>query len=224
LTGIVTRAGAALRWLRAETPNLEKAGAALEQIVAASLRAAEIVASVRAMFRKDTSERLPVDINGLIVTVLAIVRIDLQKNGVELQTQLDERVLVAEGDKVQLQQVVLNLVMNAIEAMQSVRPRVLKVKSEQSKPEMVHVSIEDTGTGIDPANLDRVFKPLFTTKATGMGMGLSICRSIIESHGGRIWVSPGVVRGSIFQFELPAKLDKGQKQGLGPAIMRPRGG
>jgi C4-dicarboxylate-specific signal transduction histidine kinase len=203
LTGITTRASAALRWLRADPPNLEKVGAALEQIVAAGYRASEIITSVRAMFRKDTSERLPVDINAMILTVLAIVRIDLQKNNVELQTQLDERVPVVEGDKVQLQQVVLNLVMNAIEAMQSVHYRALKVKSEQSKPEMVHVSIEDTGTGIDPSNLNRVFSPLFTTKESGMGMGLSICHSIIESHNGRIWVSTGVTGGSIFQFELP---------------------
>jgi C4-dicarboxylate-specific signal transduction histidine kinase len=209
LTGITTRASAALRWLRAETPNLEKAGAALEQIVSAGHRASDIITSVRAMFRKDTSERrLPVDINGIIRTVLAIVRIDLQKNDVELQTQLDERVPVVEGDNVQLQQVVLNLVMNAIEAMQSVRPRVLKVKSEQSNSEMVRVSIEDTGTGIDPSNHNRVFSPLFTTKERGMGMGLSICQSIIENHNGRIWVSPSVTRGSIFQFELPTKSDK----------------
>jgi signal transduction histidine kinase len=204
LAGIAARAGAGLRWLRAEPPNLEKAGAALEHIVAASHRAADIITGVRAMFSKDTGKRrLPVDINGIILTVLAIVRIDLHKNGVELQTQLDENVLAVEGDNVQLQQVVLNLVMNAIEAMQSVRPRVLKVKSEQSKPEMVHVSIEDTGTGIDPSNLNRVFSPLFTTKESGMGMGLSICHSIIESHNGRIWVSTGVTGGSIFQFELP---------------------
>ncbi len=208
LTGIATRASAGLRWLRAETPNLEKAGTALEQIVIASHSASDIITSVRAMFRKDTSERLPVDINGIILAVLAIVRIDLQKNDVELQTQLDERVSVVEGDKIQLQQVVLNLAMNAIEAMQSVRPRVLKVKSEQSKPEMVYVSIEDTGTGIDPSNLNRVFSALFTTKERGMGMGLSICHSIIENHNGRIWVSPGVTRGSIFQFELPTKSSK----------------
>ena len=140
--------------------------------------------------------------------MLAIVRIDLQKNDVELQTELDEGVSVVEGDKVQLQQVILNLVMNAIEAMQAVRPRVLKVKSKQSQPEMVHVSIEDTGTGIDPSNLKQVFSPLFTTKERGMGMGLSICHSIIENHNGRIWVSPGVTRGSIFQFELPTKSSK----------------
>jgi len=208
LAGIAARASAALRWLRAEPPNLEKAGAALEQIVTASHRAADIITSVRAMFRKDRREKRSIDINKLILTVLAILRIDLQRNGVELQTQLDENVLAVEGDEVQLQQVVLNLVMNAIEAMQSVRPRVLKVKSEQSKPKMVHVSIEDNGTGIDPSNLNRVFSPLFTTKERGMGMGLSICHSIIENHNGRIWVSPGVIRGSIFQFELPAKFDQ----------------
>jgi signal transduction histidine kinase len=208
LTGMVTRANAALRWLRAETPDLEKVGAALEQIVVAGHRAGDIVTSVRAMFRKDTSEGLPVDINAIILTVLAIVRIDLQKNDVELQTQLDDTVSVVEGDKVQLQQVVLNLVMNAIEAMQTVHYRVLKVESEQSKPDVVRVSIEDTGTGIDPSNLKRVFNPLFTTKERGMGMGLSICHSIIENHNGRIWVSPGVTRGSIFQFELPTKSGK----------------
>jgi C4-dicarboxylate-specific signal transduction histidine kinase len=208
LTGIATRASAGLRWLRAETPNLEKAEAALEQIVVASHRAGDIITSVRAMFRKDTDERLPLDINGIILTVLEIVRIDLQKNEVELQTQLDETISVVEGDKVQLQQVVLNLVMNAIEAMQSVHYRALKVKSEQSKSEMVHVSIEDTGTGIDQSNIDRIFSALFTTKERGMGMGLSICHSIVENHGGRIWVSPGVTRGSIFQLELPTKFNK----------------
>jgi C4-dicarboxylate-specific signal transduction histidine kinase len=208
LTGIVTRASAALRWLRADKPNLERTEAALEQILVSSHRASEIVSSVRSMFRKDTGERRPVDINGLIVTVLAIAWIDLQKNGVELLTQLGERVLVVEGDKVQLQQVILNLVMNAIEAMQSVQPRILQVKSNRGNPEMVHVSIEDTGAGIDPSNLKQVFNPLFTTKERGMGMGLAICRSIIESHNGRIWVSPGVDRGTIFQFELPAKSDK----------------
>jgi signal transduction histidine kinase len=107
------------------------------------------------------------------------------------------------GNEVQLQQVILNLVMNAIEAMSSTEPRVLSIKSRCNERDCVHVSIEDNGNGIDPSNADRIFKPLFTTKARGMGMGLSICRSIVEAHGGRIWVSPGVPHGSIFQFELP---------------------
>jgi signal transduction histidine kinase len=205
LAGIATRASAALRWLRMEKPNIEKAETALESIVTASHRASDIIASVRAMFRKGTNEIVPIDINRIILTVLGLVRIDLNKNGVDLKTQLDEKASIVEGDKVQLQQVVLNLVMNAVEAMQSVRTRVLKVQTDQTNPGVVRVSIEDTGTGIDSANIDRVFKPFFTTKANGMGMGLVICRSIIEKHDGRIWMSPGVNGGSIFQFELPTK-------------------
>jgi signal transduction histidine kinase len=186
LSGITTRASAALRWLAAEppTPNIDKARTSLTQIVEAGHRAGDVIASIRAMFRKEANERSAIDINNLILTMLAIVRVDLERNGVELQTQLDDRLPIVEGDKTQLQQVTLNLVMNAIEAMQSVHYRALKVKSEQSKPGLVHISIEDTGTGIDPSNLKQIFSPLFTTKERGMGMGLSICHSIIENHGG----------------------------------------
>jgi signal transduction histidine kinase len=203
LTSIVTRASAALRWLRAENPNVEKVEASLEGILAAGHRAGDIVASVRAMFKKDAPQKASTDINQIIRTVLSIVHVELQKNNIDLQTLLDENLLPVQGDKVQLQQVVLNLVMNAIESMHPVQPRVLKVRTEQLALGPVHVSIEDTGAGVDPSDLDRIFKPLFTTKATGMGMGLSICHSIIESHGGRIWASPAVNRGSMFEFELP---------------------
>jgi C4-dicarboxylate-specific signal transduction histidine kinase len=205
LAGIVTRAGAALRWIRAEKPNLERAEAALEGIVAAGHRASDIITSVRAMFKKDAPQKASTDINQVIRTVLSIVRVELQKHGVELQTRFDEHLPTVQGDKVQLQQVLLNLVMNAIESMHAVQPRVLKIQTEQTGAGLVHVSIEDTGTGIDASNLDRMFKPLFTTKANGMGMGLSICHSIIESHDGRIWASPAVNRGAIFQFELPVE-------------------
>ena len=157
------------------------------------------------MFRKDASEKLPVDVNRLIVAVLAIARIDFQKNGVELLTQLDEGIPLIEGDAIQLQQVVLNLVMNANDSMRSVQPRVLSVKSKLNGRDCVQVSIEDTGIGIDPANRDQIFKPLFTTKDHGMGMGLSICRSIIERHEGKLWVTAGNTRGTIFHFELPTK-------------------
>jgi signal transduction histidine kinase len=210
LAGIVNRAGAALRWVRAETPDLQKVEAALEGIVAAGHRASDIVTSVRAMFKKNTPEKRPTDINQIILAVLSIVRVELQKHRVALRTQLNKPLPTVQGDKVQLQQVVLNLIMNSIEAMHSVETRVLKVQTDQSKPGMVRVSIEDTGTGIDPSNLDRIFKPLFTTKENGMGMGLSICRSIIESHGGRIWVSAAVNGGSIFQVELPVSSAQGQ--------------
>ena len=203
LTGIILRSRAALRWLAADRPDIAKARELLADIANAGHRTSEIVVSIRAMFKKETNERGPVDINHLITTVLAIVRIDLRKNGIVLRTQLDEQLPIVECDRVQIQQVVLNLVMNAIDSMHSLEPRVLEIRSERSKPDFVHVSIEDTGTGVDPADADRIFKPLFTTKPRGMGMGLSICRSILESHGGRIWVSPGMRRGSIFHFELP---------------------
>jgi signal transduction histidine kinase len=206
LAGIAIRASAALRLLAAGTLDVDKIRAALTQIESASHRAGDIIASVRAMFKRDAPKSVPTDINRIILTVLSIVRVELQKHGVELQTQLNEHLPSVQGDKVQLQQVVLNLIMNGIEAMRSVRPRVLKVQTDQTKAGMVGVLIEDTGTGIDPSNLDRIFQPLFTTKSTGMGMGLSICQSIIESHGGRIWVSPRTNGGSIFQFELPTSV------------------
>jgi signal transduction histidine kinase len=155
------------------------------------------------MFRKETNERLPVDINNLILTVLSIVRIELRKNGIEVQPLLDETLPRVECDHVQIQQVILNLVINAIEAMQTTQPRVLRIRTSLVKPFLVNVSIEDTGAGIDPAIRDRIFRALYTTKASGMGMGLSICHSIIESHKGRIWASAGTSNGSIFQFELP---------------------
>ena len=210
LAGIATMAEAALRWLRMQKPDLQKTEAALDGIVAASFRASDIVASVRAMYKKAPPEKVPTNINQMIVTTLLIVRIELRKHRVNLQTQFSEHLPTVLGDQVQLQQVILNLVMNAIEAMHSVQTRVLKVQTEQTKDRMVRVSIEDTGTGIDPSNVDRIFKPLFTTKAAGMGMGLSICRSIIESHGGRIWVSAAVNGGTIFQFELPISSAEGR--------------
>ena len=205
LTGIVTRASAARRWLSGEKPDVGKVQDALDQIVEAGHRASDVVTSVRAMFRKDTEEKCPIDINKLIRSVLGLLYIDLRKHSIESRTDLADNPPPVIGNEVQLQQVILNLVMNAIEAMSSAEaePRLLSVKSEVTDHDTVHVSIEDTGSGIDASNWDRIFKPLFTTKARGMGMGLSICRSIIESHDGRIWASAGASRGSIFQFELP---------------------
>ena len=204
ITGMVLTANAALRWLSADVPNTQKVRELLTDIVNAGHRASEVVAGVRAMFKKDTDERVPVNINKLILTVLAMVRIDCEKSGVEVQTDLADPLPQVLGGNVQLQQVVLNLVMNAIEAMHDAWPRRLRIETRQSGP-MVRVSVMDTGAGIDPSNADRVFEHLYTTKSHGMGMGLAICRSIIENHKGRIWVSAGVDRGSIFQFELPTK-------------------
>jgi signal transduction histidine kinase len=205
LTGIVTKASAALRWLAAEQPDLEKARAALTQIVTAGHRASDIITSVRSMLRKDKQEKSPVDINRLIWTVLGLVWIDLRKHEIDLDTKLNEQLPSVQGNEIQLQQVILNLITNAIESMHSVEHRVLRVRSESGGPDIVHVSIEDTGTGIDHSNLDSIFKPMFTTKATGMGMGLAICRSIAEGHGGRIWISQGSEKGTVFHISLPTQ-------------------
>jgi signal transduction histidine kinase len=203
VTAIVADASAARWWLAQTEPDIKEACIALDNIETAGRRAGEIITSLREMFKKETQARLSTDINKLILTVLAIVRSELRKHRVELNTKLDESLPAVTGDRVQLQQVVLNLVMNAIEAMQSVEPRMLSVRSCVNKPNFVHVSIADTGTGVDPSKEDEIFKPTFTTKERGMGIGLSICYSIIDSHNGRIWVARGSERGSIFQFELP---------------------
>jgi signal transduction histidine kinase len=208
LTGIVISASAARRLLALREPSIEEVRDALDQIESDGHRAGEIIASLRGMFKKETQARKPIDINKLIFTVLAIVRHEVQTHGVELRTELDASLPAFDGDSVQLQQVVLNLVMNAIEAMQSVAPRILSIRSCVSKPSFVHVAVEDTGTGIDPSNHADIFKPMFTTKERGMGIGLSICQSIIESHKGRIWVTPGIDKGSIFQFELPTNVSQ----------------
>ena len=209
ITGMVLKAGAALRWLPEDMPNGEKIRGLLTDIVSAGQRAGEIVAGVRTMFKKDINERVPVDIDKIILTVLEIVRIDCEKSGVVIHADLTDEVPAVSGDHVQLQQVVLNLVMNAIEAMHSTQSRILRIETQQSGPGTVRVSVGDTGVGIDPSNSERVFDRLFTTKSQGMGMGLAICRSIIENHNGRIWVTPGPANvGSVFHFELPIKVDK----------------
>ena len=205
ITGMVLKANAALRWMAAEKPDMERIRNVLTDIVGAGHRAGEIVNSVRSMFKKEESAKAAISLNNLVNTVLVLLRADLQKDDVRVEIQLDENLPAVTGDAIQLQQVILNLIVNAADAMRDVPPRVLKVQTSQSPSGMVHMSIEDTGTGISAPDRERIFDPLFTTKAAGMGMGLSICRSIIENHGGRIWVSPGVNRGSIFQFELPTK-------------------
>ena len=207
LAGIVANAQAALRWL--EKANVGEVREGLKRIVSEGHRASDIITNLRAMFKSDVQEKALVDINKLVLSVLALVRIDLQKHEIKLQTQLDDRSPQVLGNQVQLQQVISNLVMNAIESMGSLQTRALRIKTELSQSNTVHVSIEDTGTGIKSSDVAQLFKPMFTTKARGMGMGLSICQSIIENHDGRIWVSPGATGGSIFQFELPTIANKG---------------
>ena len=203
ITGMVTNANAALRWLSRETPDIGRARDALGKIVKAGVHAGDVITGLRALFKKDTQEKIPIEVNKLIRTVLTLVYMDLRKHSIECQVTLSEQLPPAMGNEVQLQQVILNLVINAIESMKSAEPRVLSIKSESSGHDSIRVAIEDSGSGIDPSNRDRIFKPLFTTKAHGMGMGLAICQSIIESHNGKIWASAGASKGAIFQFELP---------------------
>jgi signal transduction histidine kinase len=203
ITGMVTMANAALRWLSRESPDVGRARDAMNKVVAAGHQAGDVITNVRGLFGKDTQKKIPTDLNTLIQSVLKVVSLDLRKHGIESQLTLGEQLPPVIANEVQLQQVILNLVMNAIESMDSAEPRVLAIKSEKTEYNDVCVSIADTGSGIDRANLKRVFEPMFTTKAHGMGMGLSICKSIIENHKGRIWVTAGAPRGSIFHFELP---------------------
>jgi signal transduction histidine kinase len=200
---MVLKANAALRWLKVEKPDIDRIRSMLSDIVDAGQRAGDIITSIRAMFKKDENARVTINLNNLVNTVLALVRVDLQRADVRVETQLDDGLPLVAGNPVQLQQVILNLVVNANDAMRVAEPRILKIQTGRSASGMAHLSIEDSGPGITASDRERIFEPLFTTKPSGMGMGLSICRSIVENHGGRIWVSAAANRGAIFQFELP---------------------
>ena len=207
LTAIMAQAGTALVYLGKEQPNVPEVRTALTEIKEATARAAQIITSVRALFKKDATERNAVDLNQLILDVVALTRIEAQKRDVRIDMRLSDDLPQVGCAAVQLQQVVLNLVMNAIEAMEKAPRRVLLIASARAKPDVVHVSVADSGPGVAAGHLDRVFTSMFTTKSRGMGMGLSICRSIIENHDGRIWASAAQPSGAIFHFELPTGLE-----------------
>jgi signal transduction histidine kinase len=203
LAAILAQAGTALVYLKKEKPGVQEAQAAVTEIKNATNHAAEIIASVRALFKKDSTDRRATDLNQLVAGVVALTRIEAQNRDVQVETRLSESLPLVACDRVQVQQVILNLVMNAIEAMQSAPQRVLCIASALTKSGGVHVSVADTGPGVFHVDIERVFTPMFTTKSRGMGMGLSICRSIIESHNGRIWASAAHPKGAVFHFELP---------------------
>jgi signal transduction histidine kinase len=206
LAAIVANANAGLRFLGGATPDLDEARAALESVVSDGHRAGEVVGNVRAMFKKDNNEKAALDLNDLVQDVLGLMRGELQMQGIIVQTELNRLLPLVLGHSGQLQQVVLNLFRNAAEAMNSVsgRARVLRVKSAIHDPDGVLVSVGDSGTGIDPKNIERIFESFYTTKSQGMGMGLSICRSIIEAHHGRLWASADIDHGAVFNVLLPA--------------------
>jgi signal transduction histidine kinase len=205
LSAMITNADAGLSWLNRSIPDLNEAKAAFEQIVADGHRAGTVIGSIRAIFKKDARNRTSLDINDIIGEALALTRGNLQRHRIQVQAEPNEQLPQVRGDRIQLQQVLLNLITNAIDSMAAKDgARVLCVRSEVHDGRGVIVSVADTGIGIGSQDIERIFDPLFTTKSGGMGMGLSICRSIIEAHDGRLWVAPNKPEGAVFQFLLLA--------------------
>jgi len=206
LAAVTTYAGAALLWLRHDPPDLERAGDALQRTIEEGEHAGEIVSRVRALVNKAPPCTATVDINKMILEVLDLSRNALQRNGISLRTQLQADNPLVCGDRIQLQQLVVNLVLNAVEAMSAPgsAPRELSISSRRAEENQVLVEVRDSGRGLEAETMERIFDPFFTTKPDGMGMGLSISRSIVIAHGGRLWAMPNEPRGAVFRFALPA--------------------
>ena len=206
LAAIVTNGNATLRWLAGATPNLSEARQAVERIIKDSYRASEVIARIRSLVKKAPPRNDLVDLNEVIIEVLALAQNQARRNSIVVNQQLKRYLPLVRGDRVQLQQVILNLVVNGIEAIAKDKDgtRELTVSSDVDEMGKVNVAVSDSGVGLDGANLERVFDAFFTTKPDGMGMGLAISRTIIETHGGRLWASSNSPRGAVFQFTLPA--------------------
>jgi PAS domain S-box-containing protein len=205
LAGIVINANACLRWLDGESPNLDGARGAAQRIIRDGKRAGEVIKRLRALFAKTGAANTPLDLNEVVQEVLALTRRELQRNMVTVQTVFDDGLPQVTGDRVQLQQVVLNLIMNASESMGGVkdRPRELVISSQPVEGQMAQISVKDSGVGIEAQDQERIFEAFYTNKAGGMGMGLSISRSIVENHGGRLWAEPNDGPGATFIFTVP---------------------
>jgi two-component system sensor kinase FixL len=206
LTGLVSSGNACLRWLAGDVPNLKAAQESVERMISAGSRAGEVIGRIRALIGKAPPLRDRLNINDAITEVIVLIRGEIQRNRISLRTKLSTDVPLVLGDRIQLQQVILNLILNAMEAMSDVspQPRELSVSSAKDGPNGALVSVRDSGTGLDGTALDRLFEAFYTTKAHGMGIGLAVSRTIIQAHGGRLWAAPNVPQGAIFQFTLPA--------------------
>jgi C4-dicarboxylate-specific signal transduction histidine kinase len=209
LTAIVTNGSAASRWLAKKPPDLEEVQASVSRVVMEGHRAGQVIESIRAMFEQAPREKSRLDANELIQEVLTFIGSEIQRHRVAVQTELTDKLPPLLADRIQLQQVFRNLIMNALEAMGAVtdRARVLAVKSTAYDSKSVLITIEDSGTGIAEKNMQRIFDSFFTTKQHGMGMGLAICRSIINSHGGSLSALPGHPHGTVFRVILPTVID-----------------
>ena len=208
IAAAITNANTCLRWLAADTPNLEEARAATARIVKDGTRAAEIINRIRLLFKKGTPQRELVDVNEVIREMTILLRGEATRHNISVRTELAADLPQVTGDRLQLQQVLMNLIMNSIDAMKDVDgTRELIVKSERGEDEQVLVSVSDTGVGLPAQQADQIFKAFFTTKPHGTGMGLSISRSIVESHDGRLWAAENSPRGASFHFTLPTKAE-----------------
>jgi PAS domain S-box-containing protein len=213
LAGIVANAEACLGWLDREAPNLNEVRRSVEWIIEDSNRAGEVIRRVRALAAKSDTQRVPLDVNHAVNEVVILVRRELLSHRVSLRMELASALPVVLADRTQLQQVIINLVMNGIDAMEEVtdRPREMAIQSHQNKAHQVQVTVKDCGVGISAENADKLFNAFFTTKSSGMGMGLSICRSIIAAHGGRLWAEPNLAHGASFHFTLPSHQEDGAR-------------
>jgi PAS domain S-box-containing protein len=209
LAAVIANADACLRWLDRYPPDLAAARRSAEWVISDSNRASQVIRRVRALANKTDIQKVPLDVNDVVRDVIALVQGELGSHLVSLRTELTPALPMIIGDRVQLQQVIINLVMNGIEAMQPVtdRPREVVIRSGQDETRQVLLGVTDCGIGISAENANRLFTAFFTTKSGGMGMGLSICRSIVEAHGGRLWASANVPHGAMFQFTLPVRPD-----------------
>ncbi len=212
LAGAVANGDACLAWLSSEPPNLDEARAAAGRMIEAVTKATDMVRGIRDLFKKSAPERARVNINEVIEETLALIRSEALRKNVSFKRELGSQLPFVLCDRVQLQQVVLNLMMNGIEAMSSVDERIrqLRIRSARQDPNQVLVTVADSGTGIDPQIIRRIFEPFYTTKPQGIGMGLAISHSIIEAHGGRLWAEPRTDQGASLQFTLPAGIERVQ--------------
>jgi C4-dicarboxylate-specific signal transduction histidine kinase len=208
IAAAITNANTCMRWLAADTPNLEEARAAAMRIVKDGTRAAEIIKRVRLLFKKGSPERELVDLNEVVRDMIVLLRSEATRYSISVRTKLAADLPEVVGDRVQLQQVLMNLMINGIDAMRDVDgTRELVVKSERGEYEQALVSVSDTGVGLPQQQADQIFNAFFTTKSHGFGMGLRISRSIVESHGGRLWAAENSPRGASFYVTLPTKAE-----------------
>jgi C4-dicarboxylate-specific signal transduction histidine kinase len=210
ITAIVTNAQAARHFLNRRPPDLDEVRQALDCIVRDAYRASDVIYRIRGLLKEALPKRERAEINGAIRDVLELTRGEATKNGVSVRTQFAEPSLVVQADRVGLQQVILNLIINAVEAMSSMREgaRELLICTEKAEPNGALVAVRDSGPGLVLKSVDRLFEAFYTTKVQGMGIGLAICRSIIEAHGGRIWAGANEPRGAVFQFTVPLEPDE----------------